>query len=403
MTTEHFQICRAIRHVLTLAPALAVASCSAVAPAREAPDADPVAAPRVFRPLAAEGGRLVYHGPIPVVFLQGSPEEIGRQHAALLGPSATPVLDFPKRFIAAVGAEAFWPLVVQAGRTLMLQAPEPYRRELAAAETHGAIDAAMCEVLPVANTLLELRRLGCSAVALEDDRTAGDGPLLGRNFDFATLGILHKYSVVFVVRPTGKHAFASVGFPGLGGVLSGMNDAGLAVATLDVERSADKSRKFDPTGTPLAFVFRRMLEECTTVDEAEALLRAEKATTWMNLIVCDVRTAAVLEITPATIGRRDPGDGVLRCTNHFRAAGLSVGEKCWRYDRLADAQSSREWNVAGVQRLMHAVHQDDNTLQTMVFEPRGLRLHLAIGEPPVSALPTTTLDLAPLLAGDADE
>ena len=78
MTTEHFQICRAIRHVLTLAPALAVASCSAVAPAREAPDADPVAAPRVFRPLAAEGGRLVYHGPIPVVFLQGSPEEIGR-------------------------------------------------------------------------------------------------------------------------------------------------------------------------------------------------------------------------------------------------------------------------------------------------------------------------------------
>ena len=84
-----------------------------------------------------------------------------------------------------------------------------------------------------------------------------------------------------------------------------MNDAGLAVGTLDVEQLADKSRKFNPTGVPLAFVFRRILEECTTVDEAEALLRSIKPTTWMNLTVCDRDGGATFEITPDHIGRRD--------------------------------------------------------------------------------------------------
>jgi len=39
----------------------------------------------------------------------------------------------------------------------------------------------------------------------------------------------------------------------------------------------------------------------------------------------------------------------------------------------------------------------DHTLQTMIFEPATLKLHLAIGACPSSAEPLKTLDLAPLL------
>src|SRR5690606_34357854 len=177
-------------------------------------------------------------------------------------------------------------------------------------------------------------------------------------------------------------AFASVTFPGMVGVFSGMNDAGLAVATLDVERSADKSRKFNPTGTPLAFVFRRILEECSTVDEAEALLRSIKATTWMNLTVCDRDGGATFEITPDHIARRDDEEGLVRCTNHFVSEGMSVGEQCWRYDGLFDVQPESLLDVKAVQQRLDAVNQGDQTLQTMVFEPRELVLHLAIGKPP---------------------
>lgn len=367
---------------------------------RIAPSSSPL---RRFTPAEAEGGRLEYAGPIPIVTLQGSPREIGRQHAALLGPGGREVMKFPKKFIAAAGAEAYWPLLAAAAETLMLRAPQRYRDELQAAASHEAFTKEMREVIPVANTLLELRRLGCSAVAVEDGRTATDGPLVGRNFDFDTMGILDRYTVVFVIRPEGRHPFASIGFPGLGGVLSGMNEAGLSVATLDVERSADKSRKFDPSGAPMAFTFRQILEECDTVDEAHQLLQAQRATTWMNLIVCDRDHAAVFEITPDTVARRNASDGVAATTNHFRSEGLAVNQQCWRYPRLAAASERDDWDVTSVQELMHSVNQTGFTLQTMVFQPRTLQLHLSATCPPASDKPLTTIDLAPLFAGQGVE
>ena len=45
-------------------------------------------------------------------------------------------------------------------------------------------------------------------------------------FDFPPFGLLDRFGLVTVARPTGLHAFAAVGFPGMMGVL-GMNDAGV--------------------------------------------------------------------------------------------------------------------------------------------------------------------------------
>jgi predicted choloylglycine hydrolase len=243
--------------------------------------------------------------------------------------------------------------------------------------------------------------MGCSALIVEPEHSATGGPLFGRNFDFPTLGELDQYSILFIVRPEGRHAFASISFPGAVGVVSGMNDAGLAVATLDVERTADGSARFDAAGTPLALVFRRILEECTTVAEAEALLRAEHATTWMNLAVCDTEGAAVFEITPATIGRRDAENGVLPCTNHFRTEGLTVNKDCWRYALLAETAAhaaTRPLDVDAVRQRLDRANQGEETLQTMVFEPRELVLHLAIGLPPTSDDEFVRIPLAPLFA-----
>lgn len=356
------------------------------------------ASPAVFSPQRVEGGELRYVEGIPVAVLSGSPEAMGRQHAELFGAAAKPALALPKRFAKEYGLEAFFPFIAQAGRGLVAQAPQRHQRELQSIAKHTGFGDA--EIV-VANTLLELRRVGCSSIIVEPPRSAAGGPLLGRNFDFLTLGELHRYSVVTVYRPEGLHAFAAVGFPGLVGVLSGMNDAGLALATLDVEASADGSRRFNPAGVPLAFVFRRILEECDNADEAEALLRSVKATTWMNLAVCDRHGGAVFEITPDNVARRDDQDHLLFCTNHFRAEGLTVGETCRRYDVLQQIPAGKPIDVAAVQARLDAANQGELTLQTMIFEPRELALHLALGEPPTSDDPLVRLELRDLFASPA--
>ncbi len=353
------------------------------------------APPRVFTPAEAQGARLFYQDNVPIAILSGTPEQIGRQHAALLAGPAAQALTFPKRFAKEMGAEAFYPLMVLAGRSLMAHVPEPHLQEANVLAESGQLDFGQ---IAVGNTLLELRRMGCSALLVDPAHSATGGPLFGRNFDFPTLGELDRYSLVVVARPEGRRAFASVTFPAAIGVVSGMNDAGLAVATLDVYQSADGSPGFNAAGTPLAFVFRRILEECTTVAEAEALLRSERPTTWMNLAVCDRDGTAVFEITPKHIGRRDAERGLLACTNHFRSGGLCVDDDCWRYERLTQAADQSTFSVDDVQARLHAANQGDLTLQTMVFEPRELALHLAIGPPPTSDDALVRIDLAPLFA-----
>jgi hypothetical protein len=350
--------------------------------------------PRIFIEQKTAGAELRYIGDIPLLIFSGTPEEIGRHHAQLVKEPLKPALDLPKRFVAELGLEPLWPFMAQAGRTLMMNAPKRHQQELAAIAKESGVDDA---TLAVASTLLELRRIGCSTLIVEPERSATGSPLFGRNFDFPTLGELPKYSVLAVYRPEGQHAFASIGFAGFAGVLTGMNDAGLTVAALDVEQAADGSRKFNPTGTPLAFVFRRILEECTTVDEAEKLLKSETATTWMNLAVCDRDGAAVFEITSDNVARRGAEVGLLRCTNHFRTKGLSTGETCDRYEKLREHITASPLDVEAVHARLDAARQDRLTFQTMVFEPRELVVHLAIGDPPSSDDPLTRIELRKFL------
>jgi hypothetical protein len=305
-------------------------------------------------------------------------------------------MEFPKRFFTERGIGFFYPFVAEAGKTLVRNSPDRYRQEINTATNTAKLEPG---ILAVANTLLELRRLGCSALIVEPQKSATGGPLFGRNFDFPAFGLLDRFGVVTIVRPKGQHAFAAVGFPGMMGVLSGMNDAGLCIATLDVEESADESSRFDPTGAPMVLVFRQILEECTTIAEAESLLKRTHATTRANLAVCDRERGAIFEITPKQVKRRDAEDALLPCTNHFRTPGLAANQQCWRYDRLEKARADNSIDVAEVQAALHQANQGKLTLQTMVFEPRELVLHLSLGSAPSSGQKLHRLELADLVSG----
>jgi predicted choloylglycine hydrolase len=286
-----------------------------------------------------------------------------------------------------------------AGRQLLPQFPRDHLAELDAFAKKAQIDR---DLLIGVNTMVDAYRggFGCSSLLVSPERSKAGGPLFGRNLDFYTQGTLHRYSLVIVCRPRGKRAFASVGFPGMFGCLSGMNDAGLALAVHEVFIAGDGASLFNPRGTPYTLVFRRVLEECATVDEAERLVRSTGRTTLFNLALCDRHGGVVLEATPRTVAVRRGEDGILACTNHFRSAELgTVFRYSWRHQALMASRQIPQLDLADVARKLHEVNQGRLTLQTMVFEPATLRLHLAIGACPSSALPLKALDLKPLLEG----
>ncbi len=352
-----------------------------------------------FREARAEGGELKIIQGIPVLFLAGDPEEMGRQQGALLVEPLRPLCGLPKAIVEreAWGGAA-WPVIVGMGRGAMQRVPDRFRRELDAASRHAKISKEEADALIALNVLFEVRDVAnCSAFIVEPERSATSQMLFGRNLDLPSYGCIDRLSLVTIYRPKGRHAFASVGFPGFGGVISGINDAGLAIASLTAYDSADGSPELNPLGTPLYLTFRRILEECSTIEEAQRLLRGGKYTTWVILAACDTRRSAVLEITTQNIVTRRAEDHLLAATNQFRTPQLRVRRNSSRYAKLKKYwQRENPLTRSDVAQATRDARRS-NTLHTMIFEPESLKLHLAISaHPPATSKPLATLNLAEL-------
>ena len=356
---------------------------------------------RPFAEGRSGGGQLKYINDLPVLIVAGTPEEMGREAAVLTGDAVKKLADYPRKLLQGrpngKGGKDHLAKCLEMSKLLLPQLSADHRAELRAALGQLQIDR---DLGALGNVLPDVWRggFGCSSIIVEADHSATGDLLFGRNLDFPTLGMLTKFSLVTVRRPSGKHAFVSIGFPGMFGVLTGMNDAGLSLAVHEVYVSRDGGSLFNPKGEPYTFCFRRILEECSTVAEAEKLLRAAKRTTLVSLSACDPKNDVVFEITPKNVAVRHSSHGILACTNHFRTAELSVPIVSWcaRYQKLIGARESGQLGIAEVAKKLDEVSVRGLTVQTMIFEPATLKLHLAIGACPSSALPMKALELKPL-------
>jgi predicted choloylglycine hydrolase len=339
---------------------------------------------------------------LPVLTVEGTPTEIGTGIGKLALLPGKRAMEYPRDLLRVVDADGLWGLIVTLGKGMYkTQFPANSKEEL---ETIGKASGVPLETLIAANTMFDLKGvIACSAVLVEPGKSQTGGPLLGRNLDYPSLGYIHNHTLVTVYKPKDKHAFASVGFPGLLGCLSGMNDAGLTLAVLEVVQVKPGERSFNPEAVPYALNYRRLLEECTTIDEAYKALSGMKRTSLNNLVVADKNGVAVFEISPDKVVKRMPTAGLGICTNHFCDVELKVGEPenlAYTLDRFNTLEKLRKVEgkigIEEIHKQLHAANLGSLTLQTMVFEPATLKLHLAYGESPASAGPLKTLELKEL-------
>jgi predicted choloylglycine hydrolase len=358
-----------------------------------------------FRFPAAESGKaeLKYVERVPVLIVEGVPADLGAGVGALALKPAKRILGFPRGLLDLHDAGKLWPAMLLAGKGMFRRFPSDYADELEAMVK--AAGAGRDEVI-AGNTFFDVKKsLACSAVAVESEASATGGPLLARNLDYPSLGYVHEYSLVTVYRPKGKLAFASVGFPGLVGVLSGMNEAGLALAVLEVNDVKEGETPFDAKGVPYALCLRRVLEKAKTIDDAVEVLKGLRRTTCINVAVADADGVAVLEVTPGKVVRRRPERGLCAATNHFCSKDLAAEDadlddslaRQATLEKLRDGK--KKLTVERLRRQLDRVNQGELTLQTMAFEPASLKLHLSVGKTPSSKAPFRTIALRDLLGG----
>ena len=238
------------------------------------------------RPHRARGeGYLERVGAQLVLHLKGSPEEMGRQHGALLRDHVQTnirALQSKGRDALGSGNEGMLHVV---WRQQLKYLPERYVREMRALAEAAGLEFG---VIRRANAVPEL--FHCSGFAVFGKATK-DGKLYhGRILDYGVDMGLQDHAVVIIAEPDGLAAFVNVSYAGFIGSVTGMN-------TRQVSFGEMGGRQVGPfEGTP-SFLMRRGLEEAGTLDQARALFRDSRRTSGFYYVLADAKIPSALGVT----------------------------------------------------------------------------------------------------------
>lgn len=273
---------------------------------------------------------VLSRGKILEVGLRGTPAQIGYEHARLLYPEmvqdegillgrfqeqvSNPVLrnvlldlaelryahvdrgmSLARRTEIAAGARGF--------------SPDPYAYVFPTYQRFVYLNALYDMALSFEHSPL----IGCTTFTFGGDALEGGGGILARAFDFEVDEVFDDHKAVFLVKEEGSIPFASVAWPGLVGVVSGMNAAGVAVVVHGARGGTPQAE-----GEPVVHALRRVLSTAHDTEEALRALAALPPMVSHIVILTDSNgRGAVVERVPGrpNFVRFLPAKAVT--TNHF--------------------------------------------------------------------------------------
>jgi len=195
--------------------------------------------------------------------------------------------------------------------------------------------------------------VGCTTFTFSGAAAAGS-PILARAFDFDVDDVFDRRKAVFLVSEDGKIPFASVAWPGLVGVVSGMNREGLAVVVHGARAGPTRT-----SGEIVVQELRRVLSEARTTDEAVATLAKTDPLVSHLVIVNDAEGhAAVIERVPGAPPFARPLPDRAAVTNHLE--GPFAGDpKNGRVREVSSTLPRRERGDELVRELDHPATAED--------------------------------------------
>ncbi|MDO5665324.1 MAG: C45 family peptidase, partial [Bacteroidia bacterium] len=199
----------------------------------------------------------------------------------------------------------------------------PYERQL---NYHAAHD--------IGHMMQSYMLVGCSSFGTWGDESSDSTLIIGRNFDFYVGDDFAKNKVIAFYNPNNGYKFASIGWIGMTGVLSGMNETGLTV-------TINASQASIPTGaaTPISILARIILQYASTIDEAYKIAQEHKTFVAESLLIGSAKEgkAAIIEKSPDEIGIYYSQQNRIVCTNHYQSDTFRNNSKNLENIRTTDS------------------------------------------------------------------
>lgn len=196
----------------------------------------------------------------------------------------------------------------------------------------------------IGHAMQDLMMVGCSSMAVWNDNSENGELLIGRNFDFYAGDNFAKEKVVQFIKPEKGIPYMSYSWPGMTGVVSGMNLEGITVTI-----NAGKSKIPLVAKTPVSLVTKEILMFAKNIDEAIEIAKKRKVFVSESIMVGSAsdKKAVLIEISPKNFGVYDvPNSDKVICTNHFQSESykndrrnikqFSESHSKYRYEKLQE-------------------------------------------------------------------
>ena len=168
----------------------------------------------------------------------------------------------------------------------------PYERQM---QYHSAHD--------IGHVMQDYMLVGCTSFAVWGRESADSSLLMARNFDFYMGEEFAKNKLVLFEKPDSGYAYVSVTWPGMLGVVSGMNTQGLAVTI-----NASKLEVPSSSATPISILVKSILQYASNIEEAETIAASFKTFVCESILVGSANDgrAVISEKTPSAMGIYSP-------------------------------------------------------------------------------------------------
>ena len=168
----------------------------------------------------------------------------------------------------------------------------PYERQM---QYHSAHD--------IGHVMQDYMLVGCTSFAVWGRESADSSLLMARNFDFYMGEEFAKNKLVLFEKPDSGYAYVSVTWPGMLGVVSGMNTQGLAVTI-----NASKLEVPSSSATPISILVKSILQYASNIEEAETIAASFKTFVCESILLGSANDgrAVIIEKTPSAMGIYSP-------------------------------------------------------------------------------------------------
>lgn len=215
----------------------------------------------------------------------------------------------------------------------------PYQRQL---NYHGAHD--------IGHAMQQYMLVGCSSFATWGGASENKSLIVGRNFDFFVGDDFAKNKIITFAVPESGYRYASIGWAGMVGVLSGINECGLTV-TINAAKGAIPLS----AATPISIVTREILQYASNIDEALEIAKSRQLFVSESILIGSLKDnrAAIIEKTPKQTALYSVGGETILCTNHFQSELLANTD--YNRSNIADSDSKYRYD-----RLKQLIERDSN-------------------------------------------